>query len=169
MSREGKVFCNYVVFKRSLKEVQSEVAWKCGFSYFAAPCRLSLLHGWNNTKLFASSEITSSVPGILHKFSLFCHYLWNGRLLLYFACINEKPFTSLLLSQTLGSGVLKSVLKVTPVGQRRNCTHPTAYKTHPLCLLRDMLTWELNWVCAPQQLLQQKMHLSSVSREFGSH
>lgn len=87
----------------------------------------------------ASSEIASSVPDILHKCLLFCYYLLNGRLLLYFACINAKPFTSPLLSQTLGSGVLKNVFKVTPVGQRRNCTCLTAYKTHPLFMLRYML------------------------------
>lgn len=59
----------------------------------------------------ASSEIASSVPDILHEFSLICHYLWNGELLLYFACRNAKPFTSLLLSQTLGSVYKRVYLK----------------------------------------------------------
>jgi len=40
---------------------------------------------------------------------------------------------------------------------------------YPLCLLWNMLAWELNWVCAPRQLLQQRMHLTSVSMDLGSH
>lgn len=155
-----------------LKVTESSAVWnylKMWFSYIL-PHHVAFLCFMNKVmqKSVASSEIASSVPNILHTFLLFCYHLCNGKRLVYFACINAKLFSNLLLSKTHGIGVLKRVYTKWPLLVKEETALVQMLIKHILCVCLGTCCHE-NWVCAFQQLSQHKMHLTSVSREPGSH